>query len=251
MFAIVLFATGALVGILSGFFGIGGGMLLVPILMMLHFNIKAAIAISVVQMFFSSILGSYLNYKKGNLKLNEGIFVGIGGALGAFFGVHLTNILEPKMLALLLLGLVVFAFFKVLLSKNSNTNEEKQVAIWILFLIGVFVGTISIMLGVGGAILLTPIMVGFLHYSTKKAATASLFFVVFSSVTGVVYKLSNGVFSNLALEPLTVLAVAIGALFGVVFGIKLKEVVHAKSHKIALLVMYALIIAMLVKKIFL
>ncbi len=243
-----LIAAGVFVGVLSGFFGIGGGMLLVPILMALGFDIKAAIAISVVQMFFSSILGSYLNYKKGNLKVNEGIFVGIGGAVGAFFGAHLTDVLPQRALAFLLLGIVVLAFIRVAISKQYNNRDEKSVATWLLFLIGVFVGTISIMLGVGGAVLLTPIMVGFLHYNTKKAASASLFFVVFSSVTGVVYKLSKGVFDSLSLEPLTVLSVAFGALLGVILGIKLKEVVHTKHHKLSLLAMYMVIIAMLVNE---
>ena len=243
-----LIAAGVFVGILSGFFGIGGGMLLVPILMALGFDIKAAIAISVVQMFFSSIMGSYLNSKKGNLKVNEGIFVGIGGAVGAFFGAHLTDILPQRALAFLLLGIVTLAFIRVAISKHHLDIQEKSAASWLLFLIGVFVGTISIMLGVGGAVLLTPIMVGFLHYSTKKAATASLFFVVFSSITGVVYKLSKGVFNNLSLDTFTVLSVALGALFGVILGIKLKETVHTKHHKLSLLAMYLVIIGMLLNE---
>ncbi len=62
----VLVVMGLVVGAISGFFGVGGGMILVPTLLSIGIDIKSAIAISVVQMVFSSILGSYLNYKRGN-----------------------------------------------------------------------------------------------------------------------------------------------------------------------------------------
>ena len=54
------------VGVLSGFFGIGGGTILVPILLLMGYGIKVAIGISVVQMVFSSVYGSFLNFKKGS-----------------------------------------------------------------------------------------------------------------------------------------------------------------------------------------
>ena len=76
---------GIIVGFASGFFGIGGGTLLVPILLYLGFNFKEAIGISVTQMMLSSMFGSYLNYKKGLLKIKNGLLLAIGGALGAFF----------------------------------------------------------------------------------------------------------------------------------------------------------------------
>jgi uncharacterized membrane protein YfcA len=247
---IELILAGSFVGVLSGFFGIGGGMILVPILMLIGFDIKQAIAISVVQMFFSSLFGSYLNYKKGNLKLNEGIFVGIGGMLGALIGATLTELLPQEYLAYALLALVLYALYKVAFSKKPEGAEEKSLSPIVLFIVGFFIGIISIMLGVGGSILLTPILVGFLHYSTKKAASASLFFVVFSSISGVVYKFYNHIFDNLHLDLKAVFAVAIASLIGVVLGIKLKEIIKDTHHKAALIALYLVIVAILVDKIF-
>jgi len=75
---------GIIVGLLSGFFGIGGGTIMVPMLLMLGYDIKVAIGISVVQMVFSSIYGSYLNHKKGTLDIAMISVIGLGGFAGHF-----------------------------------------------------------------------------------------------------------------------------------------------------------------------
>jgi len=87
---LTLILIGIFIGMMSGFFGIGGGMILVPVLLLLGFSVKVAIGISIVQMVFSSLYGSYLNYKKGSLVLKEGIYLGFGGFIGGFGGGHIT-----------------------------------------------------------------------------------------------------------------------------------------------------------------
>ena len=57
---------GLFVGFLSGFLGIGGGAVAVPILVFLGFDVKYAIGVSVLQMVFSSVYGSLLNIKNKN-----------------------------------------------------------------------------------------------------------------------------------------------------------------------------------------
>ncbi len=241
---IELILVGIFIGTMSGFFGIGGGMILVPILLALGFETKDAIGISIIQMVFSSIYGSYLNHKKGSLIIGEGIFVGIGGFVGGYIGGYVTQFIPDMVLQFLFLGLLIFALFRLFFSKHHDENgETKTLNKGLLFGIGLGIGIFSITLGIGGSIILTPLLVGLLHYPIKKAVSAGLFFVVFSSVAGMISRLSTGTidFSN-------GLIVAVASLIGVALGIWLKDHVTSKKHKISLLALYMLALVILVKK---
>jgi uncharacterized membrane protein YfcA len=241
-----LILVGILVGTLSGFFGIGGGMVLVPILMLLGIDIKEAISISIVQMVFSSIYGSYLNHRKGSLILGEGIWVGIGGFFGGFIGAYVSILVSATFLEYLFMSLLVFALYRLFASKLKDDGSVKTLNPIVLFSVGGMIGIFAISLGVGGSILLTPILVGFLHYPIKKAVSAGLFFVAFSSVAGLLSHLSVG---HVDLEK--GLYVAVASLLGVYGGIWLKDHVSSSKHKLYLLIMYGVALLILMKKMFL
>lgn len=243
---IILLLVGVLVGTLSGFFGMGGGMILIPILMFLGIDIKTAIGISIVQMVFSSLYGSYLNYKKGSLVVGEGIWVGVGGFIGGFAGAYVSNSIPASVLEYLFLGLLIFALVRVFFSNPNHEDVVKSLNVMVLFMVGLVIGIFAISLGVGGSILLIPILAGFLHYPIKKAVSAGLFFVAFSSVAGLISHLSIG---TIDLEKGLVVAVA--SLLGVFIGIWLKDRVSSSKHKIYLLIMYVIAMILVMKKIFL
>jgi len=227
--------AGIITGFFSGFFGIGGGTILVPILLYLGLDIKTAIGVSVTQMMLSSIFGSFLNYKKGLLKLNDGIFIGIGGAIGASFSGLLVSNLSPKILGFLFLSILLFAITKFFYAPYETDKEEINNK-FLFLLIGFVVGILAISVGVGGAVMITPILVGILHYNLKKAVSLSLFFVVFSATSGflslsyhnlVDYKLGFGI--------------AIFSIIGTFIGIKTYHTINTKHHKKQLLWWYILI----------
>jgi len=241
-----LIMVGMVVGTLSGFFGIGGGMILIPILMLLGIDIKTAIGISIVQMVFSSLYGSYLNHKKGSLVLGEGIWVGVGGFFGGFIGAYVSTLISETILEYLFLSLLIFALYRLFGAKTKEDGSVKTLNSMVLFGVGGVIGIFAISLGVGGSILLTPILAGFLHYPIKKAVSAGLFFVAFSSIAGLISHLSVG---HIDLEK--GLYVATASLVGVYGGVWLKEHVSASKHKLYLLIMYGIALLILIKKMFL
>jgi uncharacterized membrane protein YfcA len=243
---IELILVGAFIGAMAGFFGIGGGMMLVPVLLAIGFEIKAAIGISIVQMVFASVFGSYLNWKKGALILGEGSFVGIGGFVGGYAGGAVTHLVSDSVLQFLFLGILLFALLRLFFSKHhTDESQTKTLNKGLLFAIGALIGVFSITLGIGGSIILTPILVGLLHYPIKKAVSAGLFFVVFSSIAGLISRLMNG-----TIDFHNGLIVATASLFGVALGIWFKDHVKDTHHKTALLVLYLGSTVILVEKMF-
>ncbi len=242
--SIELIFTGILVGAISGFFGVGGGTILVPILLYLGFDIKEAIGISVVQMVFSSLYGSYLNFKKGSLKISSTIFFGLGGFLGGLASGYIVHHVSSKTLTFVFLGVILYAIYRFFHAPAES--DKPRIENRVLFLgIGVLIGIFATSIGIGGALLLTPVMVGFLHYHIKEAVSAALFFVVFSSIAGLVSLSSYGY-----VDYGHGLVVGISSLIGVFIGIHFAHKTNPKRHKKLILILNFVILALIVNKIF-
>ena len=235
---------GIIVGVLSGFFGIGGGSVLVPLLLLLGYEIKGAIGISVIQMTFSSLYGSYLNNKRGSLDISMVLFIGIGGFSGALFSGVLTSTFNTRTLEFIFLSFSVFAVIR-LFFKTQEHQEQKEVHKLLLVFIGFILGALSMTIGVGGSIILIPILVSFFHVPLKKAVSAGLFFVVFSSVSGLI---AHTMEENIDYESGIIIGMA--SLVGVYAGIHLKDTVGVKLQKNLLVIFYMLVVAYLIQRIF-
>lgn len=238
-----LIFLGTMVGLLSGFFGIGGGTILVPLLLLLGYDTKVAIGISIVQMVFSSIYGSYLNNKKGTLDISMVSIIGFGGFTGASLSGVVTASISNTVLEFIFLSFALFALVRLFIKIPEHKNERK--VHWsILFAIGIFVGTMSMTIGVGGSILVVPILVGFLHVPLKKAISAGLFFVVFSSVAGFI---SHALHGHVDYE--SGIMIGLSSLFGVYLGVHLKDKVNADFQRKLLVLFYIVIVSYLTQRI--
>lgn len=235
---------GLIIGFISAFFGIGGGTLLVPSLMYLGYEIKYAIGIAVMQMVFSSTFGSYLNVKKGLKIAKKGLLLGLGGFVGAQGSGFLVDYLPSIVLNIIFLAAVFISILKFFKSPVESDEPENDSNI-LIFLVGAFVGLIAISIGVGGGLFLTPILVGFLHYDVKKAVSLSLFFIVFSSISGFI---SLSQYGYIDYEKGAI--VGLCSLIGVSFGIKSAHTVDKKLHKNLILGLYICIFLLTSNKLF-
>jgi len=229
---------GAITGFISGFFGVGGGMVLVPMLLWYGFDMKQSVSISIMQMVFSSIFGSFLNSKKYSGLIKDGSIIGIGGFIGGFQSSFVHSIVSNKNLEYLFIVIVILAIYKISTSSildNKPTKQHNKIA---LFFIGLFIGIIAMSIGVGGAVMLTPILVGYMHYNLKTASSLGLFFVIFSSVAGFISQSISG--DMLYTEGFNV---GIASLIGVYFGTKVKHTINIKSYKNFILILYIMILS--------
>lgn len=90
---LLFIAIGLLAGVLSGLFGIGGGILIIPSLIFLaNFHAKLAIGTSLGAMLLPvGLLGAYAYYQQGNISVKGSLFIGVGLFLGAYVGAKLAQ----------------------------------------------------------------------------------------------------------------------------------------------------------------
>lgn len=233
------------VGIVSGFFGIGGGTVTVPVLLYLGFGIKEAIAISVMQMVAGSLMGAWIHQKKQTYEVRDVKYFGYGGVLGAIGGGFLVKFLDETILECLFLGIVAFTLAR--LAFSSPVPSKAEVVNRPLYLaIGSGVGLFSGMLGVGGSILMTPILVSFLGFPLKKASAIGLFFVIFTSISAFSTMLWLGLVNVEA-----GLVMALSSLIGITIGIAILQQVGAGHYKRVLLAFYVIIFIITANKLIL
>lgn len=234
---------GVITGFVSGFFGVGGGMILIPMLLLAQYEMKQAVSISIMQMVFSSIFGSFLNSKKNKEILKDGLFLGLGGFTGGIFSGLIVSSVSGLFLQYLFLLIVILAIIRVTITPASHDKEQLLSSPRKLITIGFFIGMIAMSIGVGGSVMLTPILAGYLHYNLKHASSLGLFFVMFSSVAGFISLSLTGqmLFYEGAI-------VGLASLVGVYMGIYVKNKINLTSYKNLILILYGVILVSIVYK---
>ncbi len=240
---IELIALGVGVGTLSGFFGIGGGTVSVPLLMYLGFGIKEAIGISVMQMVVGSLMAAWVHQHKKTYVISDIKYFGFGGLIGAIAGAGLVKVLDASILEWAFLFIVTFTLGRLALSSPQPTRPE-IVNQPLYVAIGSSIGLFSGMLGVGGAILMTPILVTFMGFELKKASAIGLFFVIFTSLSAFV---TLGILGMLNWHAGFIMAFS--SLIGIVAGIWLVHKVQLHHYKQVLVTFYIIIFALTAYKI--
>lgn len=239
---IELILLGITVGTISGFFGVGGGTVTIPLLLHMGFGIKEAIGISLMQMVAGSLMGAWIHRRQKTYDIADVKYFGYGGIAGAVLGGFLVKVLNDTFLEWLFLALVVFTLVRLAVSSPVPTKPE-LVNRPLYTVIGGGIGIFSGMLGVGGSILMTPILVSFMGFPLKKASAIGFFFVIFTSISAFATLFALGMI-NLEAG----LIMALSSLIGIIAGIWLLHKVHIVHYKTVLLIFYCIILGITVNK---
>lgn len=111
-----ILGIGLVTGIVSSMFGIGGGIILVPMLvLLLNFNMHQAVGTSLLIIIPTALVGAYLHYKLGNINLMVALVAIVGAVVGAWIGVHfaegIQSVYLKKAFGLLLLIISIKMIF--------------------------------------------------------------------------------------------------------------------------------------------
>tara|TARA_Y100000590_G_scaffold422922_1_gene528162 strand:+ start:699 stop:1532 length:834 start_codon:yes stop_codon:yes gene_type:complete len=195
IFIIFLMATSAVpVGFMAGLFGIGGGLITVPILfyifnfiqldqeIIMHLAVGTSFSIIIPTSVVSVM--THMKYKAVDFKIVKtfGLFVILGVILGTIFAANL------KTASMILFFSIMTMFFALifLTSKEKINPKKKEINLFFRIVLGFSSGFLSAPMGIGGGIINTPILKMF-GYSINKAIGSSAaigFLIAFVGAVG-------------------------------------------------------------------
>ena len=261
----------AVVGVLSGLFGVGGGFLMTPFLIFLGIPPAFAVANEANNILATSVSGSTTHYLKDTLDYKMGFMIVIGGSIGTGLGIYTftyfqdlgkidTVISLAYMYILAIIGtlMLVESLGEIDKAKRNLIEKKKlHVHYWIhglpfrmrfpksklyesIFtpiIIGLAVGFIAAIMGIGGAFILVPAMIYIIKMPTKLVPGTSLFVTIFVSV--IVTFLHS--FNYGSIDLMLVVMLVTGSIIGVQVGQKLGEKIDSSGLK-ALLAILLLVV---------
>lgn len=208
---VLLLVSGLAAGFVSGLMGVGGGIVLTPVL---HYGLRLsweeAVATSLLVIAIQAPLGIWRHARRGAVDWPTALSLAAGG----LFGVATGDVLLPHLplAALRLLFALVMAWAAFRLVARPVQARTQRHPVWVLLAVGVGAGVVSRLLGVGGGILTVPAL-GLLGFPVHTAVGSSLVPVFTNAAAASGANLARG------LEWTTALLLAAGALPGTFFGV--------------------------------
>jgi hypothetical protein len=181
---LTLALIGAVGGFLSGLLGIGGGVILIPLLVYAgHISMMVATSVSMVVIIFASLSGALAHLRRKSVHAKTGIWMGLASVSSAIGASFLSKRLPEDFLYFLYMGLVAGAAAVLLLPRSEDRAmvREYDFRKSLTVCVGVFQGFLTGVLGIGGGFLVVPLMIYVLGMATHKAIGTSLVVILFSA----------------------------------------------------------------------
>jgi uncharacterized membrane protein YfcA len=247
LMALLLIAVGA--GIVGAVFGLGGGIIFIPVLTVLFdFDATAAVAASLVGVVATSTGSASGFVRKGMSNIRLGMLLEITTCIGAMIGATVATYLENWILLALFSVVMLFSGVKMALSPERKSSEtavsspmtftytdptaDPPVQTYTVknvksgMAMCTVAGMISSLTGVGGGVLKIPLMNLHMHVPVKVASATSSYMIGLTAFSGaIVYLLRDAVTLDAAA------AVAVGAWIGALIGTRISARTNAKSLK--------------------
>jgi uncharacterized protein len=265
---VVMLGLGAAVGFLSGMFGVGGGFLLTPFLMLSGIPPAIAVATGANQIVASSVSGTLAHWRRGNVDVRMGAVLIAGGVVGAIVGVFLLKVLREVGQAGLIISLTYVCFLGVIgalmlwesvramlraragkavsARKSGQHNWIHGLPLKMRFprsrlyisaipplVIGAAVGLLASFLGVGGGFVMVPAMIYLLRMPTNIVIGTAIFQIIF--VTALV-TLLHATFNH-TLDLVLAFVLVIGGVIGGQFGVRAGQKLRAEQLRALLSLM--------------
>jgi hypothetical protein len=256
--------VGGGVGVLSGLFGVGGGFLMTPLLILIGIPPAVAVATEANQIVASSFSGVLAHWRRRTVDVKMGLVLLAGGLVGSAIGVQLFSFLRTLGQVELLVSLCYVVFLGIIgtlmfvESVNAMRRSRRAGAArkgrrrhsWMHFLpfkmrfrasnlyisaippflIGMSVGVLAAIMGVGGGFIMVPAMIYLLGMATTVVVGTSLFQIMF--VTGAT-TLMHAI-ANQTVDAVLAVLLLVGGVVGTQIGVRLAPRLKAEQLRVLL-----------------
>ncbi len=259
---------GLLIGVLAGLFGFGGGVIVVPAVMtyitiyepeFASDSMHIAIATSLFCMIFTSLTTSYAHHRAKNIIWNLVIKLKAGLIFGVIFGAIIASYFSSEVLKVLFVIFMLYTiikWFSTLLSNSKSSVAAEDLPVnkpssKVLYIYGFITGTVSVLLGIGGSIIIVPYL-KHRNYKLTQAAAITTSITPVLALFGAISYIILGADSSSAPKyclgyvylPAAIGIIA-GSILGASFGVKLSKSIPNKiQNTIYLFIMIAVLLVM-------
>lgn len=188
-------AVGLVAGILGGGLGVGGGIILVPLLVFVGLDRHRAHATSLAAIILIACVGAMSFGFSGELRLDVGLSIGVGGVVGSVLGANAMHRMSVRSLTIVFGVVLLVAGLRMVsgadpLPGAGDLSTAALVAISIG--IGLVGGFFAGMAGVGGGVVNVPAAVFFIGLAQHEAQGTSLVAIVLTAIAGTWANYRNG-----------------------------------------------------------
>lgn len=183
-----LIPLGFAAGVLGSMIGLGGGIIVVPVLTFFGFSPTLAASNSLFAALSNAVASTISYSRQKRIEYSIGLKLGLLSIPGTILGAYISTDVAPGIFKILF-GLVLIASSAYIFLKKRIQHKEKTISSKIIILsIGssFFAGIISSFFGIGGGIIFVPLMVVAMGMLMKKAAPTSQLILLFASTSGVI-----------------------------------------------------------------
>jgi uncharacterized membrane protein YfcA len=184
--------TGALGGFLSGMFGVGGGIVMVPLLMLVaKMDQRRATATSLLAIVPTSLVSAIVYGVNGEVDVVAGLLIAAGAVMGAPIGSRLLRRLPLDVLRWMLVALLVVVALRLIFFEPGRGGdfEFSPLNVAGLVVLGLFMGVASGLFGIGGGVIAVPALIAVFGMGDLLAKGTSLLAMVPTALSGTIANL--------------------------------------------------------------
>jgi uncharacterized membrane protein YfcA len=258
----LLLAIGGGVGFVSGLFGVGGGFLITPLLMLIGIPPSVAVATGANQVAAASFSGLLVHWRRRTVDFKMGMVLLAGGLVGSAAGIQLFALLRSmgqvelfvSLCYVVMLGgigvMMLIESLRSLRSSKLGRVKPRRHHHWSHglpmkmrfrasnlyisaippFVVGLSVGVLSAVMGVGGGFIMVPAMIYILGMATNVVVGTSLFQIMFvTAATTLMHSVTNR-----SVDAVLALVLILGGVIGAQFGAKMAPRLKAEQMRLGL-----------------